>query len=105
MTDPNAPIDYVRAAVDDLLPIGFTATCELRGDAIVVTLCKDKHTATFTLPADLQDVDSDGVTGAMTMPMEKARREILALDQKPKRKAKKRKKAKRKTVATTPVTP
>jgi hypothetical protein len=97
MSDPNEPIEYVRAAVDDQLAIGFTATCEVRDGKIIVTLCRGKNTDSFALPEDLQEVDSDGIADAIRMPMEKARRALLALESasKPKRKAKKRKKAKR----------
>jgi hypothetical protein len=81
------PIDYVRAAVDDQLAIGFTATCEARDGKIIVTLCYGKNSDSFAIPEDLQDVDSDGVTDALRMPMERARRALLALDarSKPKR--------------------
>jgi hypothetical protein len=94
MSDPNQPIEYIRAAVDDATPIGFTSSCEERAEQIVITLRKGTHSMSFTLPANLQDVDSDGMADALRMPMEKARRELLALD-KPKKK-RKAKKAKRK---------
>jgi hypothetical protein len=96
MSDPNEPIDYLRAAVRDMTAIGFTSTCEVQGGQIVITLCKGTNTRTITLPEDFQDADSDAVTEALKMPMEKARLELAKLDTpKPKRKAKKSKRGKR----------
>lgn len=86
--DQNNPIDFVRAAVDDQLAIGFTATCEVRNGEIVVTLRRGQNTHSFALPADFQEADSDALAEALKMPMEKARRALLALEvKKPKRKA------------------
>lgn len=97
MTDPNEPIEYLRAAVSDLTPIGFTSTCEVRDGQIVVTLRFENDTREVTLPGEFEEADSDALTEALKMPMHRAYLELAALHaKKPKRKTKKAKKRKAK---------
>lgn len=80
MSDPNSPLDYVRSAVDGLLPVGFTSTCEVRDAKIVVTLCCGTNSDSFALPEDLRGVGTDSIADALSVPMEKARIALLALE-------------------------
>lgn len=99
MSDPHSPLDYVVSAVEDAAPIGFKTSCRLEGGKIWIRLSKGDHHHEFTMPEDLQEIDSDGITDALRMPMEQARRAVLKLEElaKPKKrkksKGKKRKKA------------
>jgi hypothetical protein len=96
MSDPNEPIEYLRAAVSDLTPVGYTSTCEVRDGRIVVTLCRKNKTRTVTLPEEFQEADSDALTDALKMPMHKAYLELAAAcAKKPARKKAKKRKAKR----------
>ena len=93
--DENNALDFVKAAVTDLTAIGFTSSVRLDGEKIVITLRKGKHDRSFTIGAEFQEADSDALTDALRMPMERYRLELAKLDAKKppkaKKKAKKRK--------------